>query len=73
MWSKIKKEFPSIGGLMAITESGSAVAIFYANTLANIPTGDEELKKIQINLIACRIMAIKHLLDTMDTHILNPK
>jgi len=48
--AKIKKKFPSIGGMMATTESGSVVAIFYAGTLANIPTGDEELKKIQINL-----------------------
>lgn len=48
--AKIKKKFPSIGGMLATTESGSVVAIFYAGTLANIPTGDEELKKIQINL-----------------------
>ena len=48
--AKIKKNFPSIGGMMATLDNGSTVAIFYANTLANIPTGDEELKKIQINL-----------------------
>lgn len=47
---KIKKHFPTIGGRLATTESGSRVAIFYANTLGNIPTGDAELKRIQINL-----------------------
>ena len=48
--NKIKKHFPAIGGRMATTESGSRVAIFYANTLGNLPTGDAELKRIQINL-----------------------
>lgn len=48
--NKIKKHFPNIGGRLATTESGSRVAIFYANTLGNIPTGDAELKRIQINL-----------------------
>ena len=48
--NKIKKHFPAIGGRLATTESGSRVAIFYANTLGNIPTGDADLKKIQINL-----------------------
>lgn len=47
---KVKKHFPKVGGRLATTESGSRVAIFYANTLGNIPTGDAELKKIQINL-----------------------
>lgn len=47
---KIKEYFPPVGGRTAITESGSAVAIFYAGALANLPTGDAELKKIQINL-----------------------
>lgn len=47
--NKIKKHFPSIGGRLAITEE-SRVAIFYANTLGNLPTGDAELKRIQINL-----------------------
>ncbi len=48
--NKIKKHFPKIGGRLATTESGSRVAIFYANTLGNLPTGDAELKRIQINL-----------------------
>lgn len=48
--NKIKKRFPKVGGRLATTESGSRVAIFYANTLGNLPTGDAELKRIQINL-----------------------
>lgn len=47
---KIKKHFPKVGGRLATTESGSRVAIFYANTLGNLPTGDADLKRIQINL-----------------------
>lgn len=47
---KIKEYFPSVGGRRAITESGSAVAIFYAGSFDNLPTGDAELEKIQINL-----------------------
>lgn len=48
--NKIKKHFPIVGGRLATTESGSRVAIFYANTVSNLPTGDAELKRIQINL-----------------------
>lgn len=48
--NKIKKHFPMVGGRLATTESGSRVAIFYANTMGNLPTGDAELKRIQINL-----------------------
>lgn len=47
---KIKKHFPKVGGRLATTESGSRVAIFYANALGNLPTGDADLKRIQINL-----------------------
>ena len=47
--NKIKKHFPSIGGRLAITEE-SRVAIFYANTFGDLPTGDAELEKIEINL-----------------------
>lgn len=47
---RIKKHFPKIGGRLATIGEGSRVAIFYANTLGNIPTGDADLKKIQINL-----------------------
>ena len=46
---KIKKHFPQVGGRLA-TVDGSAVAIFYDNAFANLPTGDAELEKIQINL-----------------------
>lgn len=48
--NKIKKYFPQIGGRLATTESGSRVAIFYASAFGNLPTGDAELEKIQINL-----------------------
>ena len=45
----IEKHFNKVGGKTVIADSGSAVAIFYENSLV-IPTGDAELKKIQINL-----------------------
>lgn len=48
--NKIKKCFPEVSGKIVTTESKSAVAIFYANSFP-VPTGDAELKKIQINLI----------------------
>ena len=35
---------------MVTTDSGSVVAIFYANTFGDLPTGDAELEKIEINL-----------------------
>jgi hypothetical protein len=47
---KIESYFSKVGGKTAITEAGSAVAVFYSNSLV-VPTGDAELKKIQINLI----------------------
>jgi hypothetical protein len=43
----IKKHFNT--GKVAIVD-GSAVAIFYANTFGDLPTGDAELEKIEINL-----------------------
>ena len=46
---KIENHFNKVGGKTVITASGAAVAIFYANSLI-VPTGDDELKKIQINL-----------------------
>ena len=46
---KIKNHFNKVGGKTVITDNGSAVAVFYENSLV-IPTGDAELKKIQINL-----------------------
>lgn len=46
---KIKNYFNKVGGKTVIADNGSAVAIFYATSLV-VPTGDAELKKIQINL-----------------------
>lgn len=47
---KIKKQFPMIEGKTVIADDGSAVTIFYASAIGGIPTGDAELKKIQVNL-----------------------
>ena len=49
MRAKIKATFPAIGGKVAALDSGSVVAVFYGNS-SYIPTGEEELYKIQINL-----------------------
>ena len=46
--AKIKDHFPSIGGLRKSTDVGSVV-IFYDNSIP-IPTGDANLKRIQVNL-----------------------
>lgn len=46
---KIKKHFDPINGLRSTTDSG-AIAVFY-NGAFNIPTGEAELKKMQINLL----------------------
>lgn len=46
---KIEKKFNPISGYKVNTDD-SVVAIFYALALSNVPTGDAELKKIQINL-----------------------
>lgn len=46
---KIEKKFNPISGYKVSTDD-SVVAIFYALALSNVPTGDAELKKIQINL-----------------------
>ncbi len=45
---KIKNHFPSIGGLRANTDSGS-IAVFFSSSLP-VPTGEADLKRIQINL-----------------------
>lgn len=45
----VEKTFPDIGGKIATLDSGSVVAVFYGNS-SYIPTGEEELYKIQINL-----------------------
>ena len=47
--AKIRKYFNKISGKVVIADDGSAVAIFYSNSFV-VPTGDAELKKIQINL-----------------------
>ena len=44
----IKNHFNT--GKVVTTDSGSVVAIFYANTFGDLPTGDAELEKIEINL-----------------------
>jgi hypothetical protein len=46
---KISSNFNKVGGRPVIADNGSAVAVFYSNSLV-VPTGDAELKKIQINL-----------------------
>ena len=46
---KIENYFNRVSGLTVITDSGSGVAIFYAHSFV-VPTGDAELKKVQINL-----------------------
>lgn len=45
---KIKNIFPD-EGLTAILEDKTGIAVFYASSLP-VPTGTEELKRIQINL-----------------------
>ena len=46
---KIENHFNQVGGMTVITDNGSGVAIFYAHSLI-VPTGDAELKSIQVNL-----------------------
>lgn len=46
---KIEHYFDKVSGKTVMAEDGSAVAIFYENTLI-IPKEDAELKSIQINL-----------------------
>ena len=46
----IKQLFPPICGNRAILDNGSGVAIFYENALP-VPTGNDFIKKMQINLI----------------------
>ena len=45
----ISAYFDKVGGYTVIADNGSAVAIFYANSLV-VPTEDAEQKRIQINL-----------------------
>lgn len=46
---KIESYFNKVYGKTVMVDDGSAVAVFYGNALV-VPTGDAELKKIQINL-----------------------
>lgn len=46
---KIKKHFHPISGLRATTDSGSSIAVFFGGAFY-VPTGEADLKKIQINL-----------------------
>ena len=46
---RIANYFNKVSGKTVMDEDGSAVAIFYANSLV-LPTMDAELKRIQINL-----------------------
>lgn len=46
---KIEKYFNKVGGKKVMAADGSVAVVFYANTLI-VPTGDAELKRIQINL-----------------------
>ena len=46
---KIENYFNHVSGKTVITDNGSAVAVFYGYSLV-VPTGDAELKSIQINL-----------------------
>ena len=46
---KIEKHFNRVSGKTVIADNGSAVAVFYAQSLV-VPTGDAELKRIEINL-----------------------
>lgn len=46
---RIENYFSRISGKTAITDNGSAVVVFYNGSLI-VPTGDAELKSIQINL-----------------------
>lgn len=46
---RIENYFHKVSGKTVMADDGSAVAVFYANALI-VPTGDAELKRIQINL-----------------------
>lgn len=46
---RIENYFNKVSGKIVMAENGSAVAIFYANSVV-VPTGHPELKRIQITL-----------------------
>lgn len=45
----IKQAFPPVGGTTIILPNGNGLVIFYSDSF-QVPTGDAELKRIQINL-----------------------
>lgn len=45
----IQNYFNKVSGKTVMADDGSAVAVFYLNSMV-VPTGDAELKRIQINL-----------------------
>lgn len=47
---RIENYFNQVSGKTVIADNGSAVAVFYGYSLI-VPTGDAELKSIQVNLI----------------------
>ena len=47
--ASIENYFNKVSGKIVIVEDGSAVAIFYSHCLI-VPTGEADLKRIQINL-----------------------
>ena len=46
---QIERYFGKVSGKTVIADDGSAVAVFYADSMI-VPTGDAEVKSIQINL-----------------------
>lgn len=46
---KVERHFSASGGLRGQTSDGGAVAVFYSSAFP-VPTGEADLKKIQINL-----------------------
>lgn len=46
--NKLKKHFHPVHGYRSRTDSGASIAVFYENA-DYIPTGEADLKKIQIN------------------------
>lgn len=46
--AKIEDHFPEIGGLRKTT--GSAAVVFFYGNSSPVPTGEEDLKRMQINL-----------------------
>jgi hypothetical protein len=47
--AKIENYFGRVSGKTAIVNNGSGVAVFYSDAMI-VPTGDAELKRMQINL-----------------------